>query len=68
MTPEEVHEQVLKPTDGEDAEKKDAMGMMLKVMLFAGRATNCPACPVFINRLRQGPELSNLIKQIMRER
>ncbi len=73
MTEAEVKEKVEKdrPTSdmGNDKKKREGsmIGSLMTAMMFAGKDKECRACSVFIARLREGPELTTKIKQIMKE-
>ena len=71
MTDEEVKakiesEQMDKDKSKDDAERSVFTGL-LSVLIFSGKDRDCRACPIFIERLREGPELSAKIKQIMKD-
>ncbi len=73
MTEAEVKDKVSfkgeKPTDPDDKEaaNKSMFGDILNMVVYAGKDKDCIACPTFIARLREGPELSNRIKALMQE-
>lgn len=39
---------------------------LLSAMMFAGKDRECPACPIFIEKLRESPDLSDSIKKMMK--
>lgn len=40
-------------------------GSLIGIMMFGGKDTQCEACPVFIQRLRESPNLIKKIKGLM---
>lgn len=70
MTKDEVERNIKEAGDkGKEKGKpnEDIFGSLMGAMMFSGKDKECHACPTFINRLRQSPDLSNNIKRIMKE-
>lgn len=65
MTADDVKGVIEKQEEGNSSEKR-MVGGILATMVFGGKDTECRACPIFIERLRQGPELSGRVKEIMK--
>lgn len=69
MTEEEVEAKMKPPelaeADMDKAEAKVVSGVMMAIF-YGGKDRECPACPVFIEKLRERPDLSNKIKEIMK--
>ena len=59
-----VKKEELKMKEGKPEEA--AIGTILTAMFFGGKDTEGRLCPVFAERLREGPELTNKIKEIMK--
>ncbi len=72
MTKEEVEAKMAESKPSQDADKesgeKSIMGSLMSAMFFGSKDRECHVCPVFAERLRSGPELSNQIKEIMKGR
>ena len=67
MTKEEYEEMINKEKDKAKMDGESGVySSLLTALVFGGKDKTCNACPVFIDRLSQGPELSNKIKEIMR--
>lgn len=67
MTREEVERRIKGDMDGKkDRADGGLLDGMLSVMVFGHEATSCHVCEVFAERLRNGPKLANLIKDIMK--
>lgn len=64
ITEEEQKAKIEQLENHEDPEKS-FMGSLVGTVLLGGRATECPACSVFIQKLRKSSELAQQIKQIM---
>ena len=71
MTKEEVDKKI-EEAKSEVREKGGAEGEMfaglLSTMMYTGKDSECPACPVFIKRLRESPDLANHIKEYMKSK
>lgn len=71
MTAEEVEMKIGLDVDNEPISKEKSTGVLfsslMSAMVYAGRDKEAPVCPVFANKLRESPELSQRIKDIMKE-
>lgn len=66
MTEEEVRERLEEIEKEAGKRGKDSMFyMLISTMVFGHRDKECPACPVFIQRLRASPKLVQEIREIM---
>jgi len=61
MTEEEIKEKLEEIKE----ESKDPFASLMGAMMFGGKDQECSACPIFIQRLRTSPKLSEKIKEIM---
>ncbi len=71
MTKEEVDAKC-RPPDLSEVEREKAestvMGGLMNALFFSGKDRECPACPVFIERLRESPDLTTHIKDFMKRK
>lgn len=72
MTEEEVNKEIgidEKPdVSSKEAAEQSLFTGMFKAMVYAGKDKEAPVCPVFARALREGPEISQKIKEIMQGR
>lgn len=69
MTKEEVEREIkdkMKPDKEDKGGESTLFGGLMATMIYGGKDKECPACPVFIEELRKGPELSKKIKELMK--
>jgi hypothetical protein len=60
-----TEEQVEKTLNDFESKAKDPAAFLVGAIIFAGKDKECPACPLFIKRLRASPKLAQKIKEIM---
>ncbi len=66
MTEEEEKTKIKGPGNQDDDPRKSLTKTLVGSLLFGGKATECSACPVFIEKLKESPNLAQQIKKIMR--
>lgn len=70
MTRAEIDNKVNSSLGKMNSDKEDkeggAIGAMMTAVMLGGRDRECFACEVFVDKLRESPELSNKIKELMK--
>lgn len=67
MTKEDVEKTVEEMEEKGGSKEGKLMSGLMSALVFVGKDKECHACPVFIEKLRQSPELSMKIKEIMKQ-
>lgn len=70
MTKEEVEEKLNKSKEEvipEEGGTGKLLGGLMTTLFFSGKDLECKVCPVFAQQLRESPELSQKIKDIMKK-
>ena len=65
MTKEEI-EKLTKVKEDEPDKEKALFGGLMTTLVFAGKDSQGKLCPIFAEKLRESPELTNKIKEIMK--